>query len=105
MANEILVVNDTGRKVEFILQENGLAKDITGATVLLHYRIADGTVKVKTMAIVAPATDGRVEYEFLVGDLDVPGDLDYEVQVTDVGGKITTFRESGSKLHVFDELA
>ena len=105
MADEILVKNDTGRKVLFTLQEDGIAKDLTGSTVKLHYRIADGTVKVVTMTLVTPTTSGQVEYEFLTGDLDVPGDMDYEVQVTDAGSKITTFKESGTKLHVFDELA
>ncbi len=101
---ELLVKNDTGRKLQLTLQDDGAAVNLTGATVNLHYRIAGGTVKTAAMTL-TDAVNGVAEYQFATGDLDVAGSLDYEVQVTDSGGKITTFKESGQKIRVADELA
>ena len=101
---ELLVKNDTGRKLKLTLKDNGAAVDLTGATVNLHYRIASGTVKTAAMTL-TDAVNGVAEYQFATGDLDAGGIFDYEVQVTDSGGKITTFKESGRKIRVADELA
>lgn len=101
---ELLVKNDTGRKLQLTLQDDGAAVNLTGATANLHYRIAGGTVKTVAMTL-TDAVNGVAEYQFATGDLDVAGSLDYEVQVTDSGGKITTFKESGQKIRVADELA
>ena len=104
MAGTLLVKNDTGRKVKFTLLDNGTAVDLTGATVKLHYRIAGGTVKTATMTVPLPLT-GVAEYQFGAGDLDAAGGFDYEVEVTDTGGKISTFVEQGNKITVRGELA
>ena len=104
MAGSLLVKNDTGRKVEFTLLDNGTAVDLTGATVKLHYRISGGTVKTATMTV-TDAVNGVAEYQFGTGDLDAAGGFDYEVEVTDAGGKIATFVEQGDKITVRDELA
>ena len=54
---------------------------------------------------VTDAANGVAEYQFASGDLNVDGIFDYEIQVTDSGGKIVTFKESGQKIRVADELA
>ena len=104
MTGTLLVKNDTGRKLEVTLLDNGTAVDLTGAAVALHYRIAGGTAKTATMTI-TDAANGVVEYQFGSGDLDAAGGFDYEVEVTDSGGKISTFVEQGDKITVRDELA
>ena len=101
---ELLVKNDTGRKLQVTLQDDGAAVNLTGATLKLHYRIAGGTVKTAAMTV-TDAVNGVAEYQFATGDLDAGGTFDYEVQVTDSGSKITTFKESGRKIRVADELA
>ena len=104
MAGSLLVKNDTGRKIEVTLLDNSAALDLTGATVSFNYRIAGGTVKTATMTL-TDAVNGVAEYEFGSGDLDAAGGFDYEVEVTDSGGKISTFVEQGDKITVRDELA
>ena len=39
---QLLVKNDTGRKLQVTLLDNGTAVNLTGATVKLHYRMAGG---------------------------------------------------------------
>lgn len=63
--------------------------DLTGATVLLKYSIDGATLVTKTMTIQAPATAGKVEYEFTANDLTA-GEMKGAVEVTDSASKVFT---------------
>ena len=105
---DLLVKNDTGRKLEVTLQDNGTAVDLTGATLKLHFQIGGGAVKNVAMGIV-DAVNGKAEYQFLANDLQDTGRFEFDVEVTDSGGKITTFKgtitEPDDEILVENELA
>lgn len=87
----ILVENDTGSKLEVTCKDQGPATviDLTGATVKLKYRIEDGPLETKTMALGSPTTAGKASYVFLAGELK-PGKFRGEIEITDGTGKILT---------------
>jgi hypothetical protein len=70
--------------------------DITGASFVLTVNAVEdpdtpGTEEFDlTGAIVAPATDGVVEFTPTAGDVDLVGRFFYDVQMTDVSGHIRT---------------
>jgi hypothetical protein len=55
--------------------------DLTNATVLFIFSIDTGPTKSPTMTVLAPATAGIAEYQFVTGDL-VAGTMSAAVQVT-----------------------
>jgi hypothetical protein len=55
--------------------------DLTNTTVLFIFSIDSGPTKSATMTVLAPALDGVVEYQFVVGDL-VEGTMTAAIQVT-----------------------
>lgn len=90
----VLIAGDTGSKIVVTCKDKDTAVviDLTGATAKLRYSINGGATVEKNMVIVAPATAGKVEYQFLSADL-VAGTMQSEVQITDAGGKIITSLE------------
>ncbi|MGH2384532.1 MAG: BppU family phage baseplate upper protein [Candidatus Limnocylindria bacterium] len=78
---------------------NGVV-DLTGATVVFYFRHADGrAAKVSgATATVTDAVNGKVEYRWAAGDLDVPGIYDAEFRVTHTDAKVQTVRISGVKV-------
>lgn len=62
---------------------NGDVIILTGSTVRFHMKSdTDGTTKVDAPAnIILPATAGRVEYEWIAGDLDTAGWYSIEWEV------------------------
>jgi len=67
---------------------NGDPYPLTDKTVKLIYRLG-GTTYEKTMAVVS-AVNGQVSYTFLDTDLPVVGQMEYEVEVTGTGLKLTS---------------
>lgn len=67
----------------------GVVIDLTGTTVKLLYRIEGGALQTRTMTILSPATEGKVEYQFISTDL-TEGVMVGAVEITDSGGKIVT---------------
>ena len=67
----------------------GAVIDLTGASAKLLYRMDGGALQTKTMTVNAPETAGKVQYQFLTGEL-VEGVMQGEVEVTDSSSKIIT---------------
>lgn len=67
-----------------VKDQDGIAVNLTDKTVKLIFKL-NGVVKTKDMQVVsAPA--GTVKYEWVEGDLDSDGLLEYEVVVTGPAG-------------------
>lgn len=90
-----LVAGDTGSLHGPVtcVDKAGAIINLTGATVLLKYKITlngvEGSEQVKTMTINAPATAGIAQYQFLAGEL-TEGIQKGFVHVTDSGGFINS---------------
>lgn len=81
------VAGDTGSVLRVTCKDNatGAAINLTGATVELRWN-AGGITTTRTMTVI-DATNGVAEYQFTATDL-VPGEMAFEVKITDSGGKI-----------------
>lgn len=88
MSTYQFVAGDTGSKLEVTCKNDAdnTAINLTGATVKLKWKDAGGTLQTKTMTITSAAT-GVAEYQFLAGEL-FAGLMNFEVEITDSGGKI-----------------
>lgn len=67
----------------------GTVIDLTGASAKLIYRMDGGAKITKTMTVNSPTTDGKVQYQFLTGEL-VVGVMAGEVEITDSSGDVIT---------------
>lgn len=85
-----LVTGDTGSVLELTITDKttGAAIDLTGATVRVKWRDADGTLVTAT-ATVTSAAGGLAEYQFTTGQIYAP-EMVFEVEVTDSLGDVTT---------------
>ena len=90
MSSYQFVANDTGSKLKVTCKNDADSTviDLTGATVKLKWKNSSGILQTKTMTVLTPATNGQAEYQFLIGEL-FSGTMDFEVEITDSGGKIT----------------
>lgn len=77
------VAGDTNSvvRVTIINKQTRAVIDLTSATVLFIFSIDSGPTKSQTMTVLAPATAGVCEYQFVTGDL-VVGTMSAAVQVT-----------------------
>lgn len=77
-----LVAGDTGSKIVRTCKDNQTqaAIDLTGKIVHLRYKINDGVLQTKTMAVQNPPTAGRAEYQFGANDL-IAGTLQGEIRI------------------------
>lgn len=93
-----LVAGDLGSKivVTCLDSDTKAVLDLTGKTVQLRYKIDAGTLTTKTMAVQAPGTNGKAEYQFGASDLSA-GTMEAEVRVQPGQSDQVTSRET---LHV-----
>ena len=84
---------DTSPDLTGTCTSNGVAANITGATLALHLKKPDNTVVTKAGVIVSGSA-GTLSYSWLTNDLDQAGAWSVEVQVTYSNGKIQTFGPS-----------
>lgn len=89
MSHYQFVAGDTGSKLRVTCKNDADSSviDLTGATVKLKWKDSSGTLQTRTMTLLTPATNGQAEYLFLPGEL-FAGTMDFEVEITDAGGKI-----------------
>lgn len=101
--------NDTGTTIyEALKDRNGVAVDLTGASVLYTARLPGaGALKVNAAATVeTPATSGIVSYRYLAADSDTDGDLLERWRVTYAGGNIQRFPAAGPhKVRIWRDIA
>jgi hypothetical protein len=93
--------NDTQPSISATLTEDGVAVDITGATVtfvmrprLCRHQVPAANPKVEAAATVVDAATGQVRYDWAAGDLDTEGLFDGEFKVT-LAGAVTTYPSTG----------
>lgn len=93
--------HDTQPSISATLTEDGVAVDITGATVtfvmrprLCRHEVPAASPKVEAAAVVVDAATGQVRYDWAVGDTDTEGQFDAEFKVS-IAGAVTTYPSSG----------
>lgn len=88
MSTYQFVAGDTGSKLKVTCKNDAdnTAINLTGATLKLKWKNSGGVLVSQTMTITSAAT-GVAEYQFLTGEL-FAGTMDFEVEITDAGGKI-----------------
>jgi len=76
--------NDTAPSIRATLKDgSGNVIDLTDATVRFHMKDLAGTVKIDASAqIIAPATSGIVQYNWIGSDTDTAGTYYAEFEVT-----------------------
>ncbi len=80
------VENDTGGKLRVTCKSaQGAAIDLTGATITLKWRKADGQLETKPMSTVGAASGGIAEYQFAAAELFAPV-MRCAVMITDASG-------------------
>jgi hypothetical protein len=90
-----------------VLKDNGVAINLTGATVKLFFRKADltGSPTIRD-AIIVVAANGTVRYDWDPTDTATVGDFAFEYQITFGDGKIATVPTVGYySLTVVDDIA
>lgn len=85
-----LVAGDTESTLKITCKDSdGTVINLTGATVRVYWRIANGNVQSRTMTIDASPATGIATYKFQSGDLIV-GDLVGEIEIQFTSGTILT---------------
>lgn len=95
MASFHLKTGDTAPPIEATLEVDGVAVDLTGASVRFHMQDSSGDIKVDAAATVVSAVDGTVKYVWAVADTDEAGRFLAEWEVTFSDGTIRTFPTPG----------
>lgn len=95
---------DTLPSLRDALEDNGVPVDLTSVTgVAFVYEqthdesgaAMNGPAVIRTGSVVAPATSGLVQYDWVAGDTSTPGRFRYEWRLTYSGGKSTTYPPQG----------
>ncbi len=68
-------------RVTIVNKQTRAVIDLTNSTVLFIFSIDGGPTKSATMTVLAPATAGVAEYQFITGDL-VAGTMNANIEVT-----------------------
>lgn len=98
MANLIkMTAGDTGPDQPFVIKQNGVVVNLTGATVRLKIKRDDTAAITNASAntcTITSATAGACKYVFATGDIPSSA-TDYsctcDLEVTDAGGKVITY--------------
>lgn len=91
--------NDTSPSLQATLKDAALDPiNLTGASVRLHMKSVDGTLKIdQPMTIVTPL-QGIIQYDWQAGDTDTVGTYYVEFEVTYADASVETFPNNGSKV-------
>jgi hypothetical protein len=68
------------------IEDDGVAVDVSAATVTLTFKWPDGTSEEVAATFVTDGTDGQVEYEIPSGKLTQPGMMKVQAKVDYSGG-------------------
>lgn len=91
--------NDTSPSILATLKDaSSVPVNITAATVRLHMKSLDGSLKVDSNMTVINAAGGLVRYDWLAGDTDTVGTYKVEFQVTYTDSSIETFPNNGNEV-------
>lgn len=93
MAADFLIKkDDTYPPITAILQRDGSAIDLSGATVQFQMALqGESALTVDAAATVTDAENGEVEYSWDAADTDVVGIYEAEFVITYASGRIETF--------------
>jgi hypothetical protein len=91
--------NDTSPSLQATLKDAALDPiNLTGATVRLHMKSVDGTIKIDQPMTVVTPLQGLIRYDWQAGDSDTVGTYYVEFEVTYADASIETFPNNGSKV-------
>jgi hypothetical protein len=91
--------NDTSPSLQATLKDAALDPiNLTGATVRLHMKSIDGTLKIDQPMTVVTPLQGLIQYDWQAGDTDTVGTYYVEFEVTYSDASIETFPNNGSKV-------
>lgn len=86
-----LHVGDTAPRLTLTCTSDGVAANLTGATVVLHFKKPDRTTATLAATVDSPTTAGKVTGAAWGSLLSVSGSWGVEVEVTYSDGTIQTF--------------
>lgn len=96
MATVYLKQNDTKPDLQVTVNDdNGVAVDVTSATIAFHMNTSAGVVKVESAGTIVTAASGIIKYVWAVGDLDTVGTYNAEFQITFSDSSILTTPSKG----------
>lgn len=98
--------NDTSPNISGVCKDaDGVAIDITGASVRFHMKDKDGNTVVDAAASIGVAASGEVYYAWQAADTDIAGSFKGEFEVTYSGGAIETFPNDGYiPIRIYEDL-
>ncbi len=84
-------VGDTGTRFELTIVENGVAADISSATIkTIKFSKPDNTILSKTADFTTDGTDGKIDYVSITNDIDVKGEWKIQGYIEMPSGKFHT---------------
>lgn len=109
MADFHIKQNDTNPALAATLTNELLASLPLNTATGIKFHMTDpgsGIVKVDATATITDPANGRVEYQWGLGDTDTPGKYNGEFQITWNDATITSFPNDGYiKIHITKEIA
>jgi hypothetical protein len=96
MADFTLKQHDTWPPMVAVLSDSNAPIDLTGSTIKMLLKTpTGGTSFSRTCTIVAPATDGRVRYDWISADTAAVNSFNMEFEITFPGGAVATVPNIG----------
>jgi hypothetical protein len=106
MSTVTLKRNDTNLKFNDTILVNGVAADLSDASVSFILRSQPSGLAVKRSATVANAATGQVEYSPVLADVSIAGDFDQEWEVVWLSGKQLSIPTRGfNRVTILEDLA